>query len=145
MSKEQIQRNIKEYGWHVMFIFDPENAHEDFAYTIGLEESFDHPEIVIFGLEKDSAHAILTDIVTDIKSGISMEPNKRLGDVVGGDYDVMFKPIKSDSFEEYLGTAVEFYGKPFRAHVMFWPDKANVLPTEEGCELTIQNEALEIV
>ncbi|WP_353376432.1 DUF4262 domain-containing protein [Microbulbifer sp. NBRC 101763] len=57
----------------------------------------------------------------------------------------MFKPISSNAYKEYLGTAVNYYGKPFRAQVMFWPGKANILPTEEGCELTIQNEALAIV
>ncbi|WP_444919623.1 DUF4262 domain-containing protein [Microbulbifer sp. CnH-101-G] len=145
MNKEEIQGNIKEYGWHFLFVFDPNGEYQDFSYTIGLEESFGHPEIMIFGLKKDSAHAILADIVEDIKSGVKMEPNKKLGNVIGGDFKVMFKPISSNAYKEYLGTAVNYYGKPFRAQVMFWPDKANILPTEEGCELTIQNEALAIV
>ncbi|GAA5444855.1 hypothetical protein Misp06_03047 [Microbulbifer sp. NBRC 101763] len=77
MNKEEIQGNIKEYGWHFLFVFDPNGEYQDFSYTIGLEESFGHPEIMIFGLKKDSAHAILADIVEDIKSGVKMEPNKK--------------------------------------------------------------------
>jgi len=145
MSKDEIQVNIKEFGWHFIFVFDPDGEHQDFSYSIGLEESFGHPEIIIFGLKKDSAHAIIADIVEDVKSGITMKPNQKLGNVIGGDFEVMFKPISVNAYKEYLGTAVNYYGKPFRALVMFWPDKGNILPTEEGCELTIQNEALAIV
>jgi hypothetical protein len=145
MSKEQIQENIQEYGCHFLFVFDPNGEFQDFSYTIGLEENYGHPEIMIFGLEKESAHAILADIVEDIKSGITMEPNKKLRNVVGGDFEVMFKPITASAYKEYLGTAVDYYGKPFRAQVMFWPDKANVLPTEDGCGVTSQDEALAIV
>ncbi|PRO71507.1 DUF4262 domain-containing protein [Alteromonas alba] len=145
MSKEEIKKNIKEYGWHFLFVFDPNGEHEDFSYSIGLEESFDHPEIVIFGLKKESAHAIISDIVEDIKSGIKMESDKKLGNVIGGNFEVIFKPIKIRAYKEYLGTAVDYYDKPFRAQIMFWPDKSNILPTEDGCEVTIQNEALTIV
>lgn len=145
MSKEEIQRNIQEYGWHFLFVFDPNGEHQDFSYSIGLEESFGHPEIIIFGIKRESAHAIISDIVEDIKSGIAMEPNKKLGNVIGGNFEVMFKPVTATAYKEYLGTAVDYYGKPFRAQVMFWPDKANILPTEGGCEVTIQDEALAIV
>lgn len=145
MSSSKIKNNIDEYGWHFLFVFDPNGEHVDFSYTIGLEESFDHPEIVIFGLKKDSAHGILSAIVDDIKSGVVMEPNKRLPNVIGGDFEVLFKPIVGSAYEDYLGTAVRYYGKPFRAQVMFWPDKNNKLPQDEGCEVTIQDEALQIV
>jgi hypothetical protein len=116
---EKIQGHIKEYGWHFLFVFDPNGVHQDFSYTIGLEESYGHPEIMIFGLKKESAHAILADIVEDIKSGITMETNKKLGNVIGGDLEVMFKPITTSAYKKYLGTAVDYYGKPFRAQIMF--------------------------
>jgi len=145
MSKEKIKENIRKHGWHFLFVFDPNGEREDFSYTIGLEESFNHPEIIVFGLKKDSSHAILTDIVEDIKSGATMESDKKLGNVIGGDLEVMFKPLISSAYKEYLGTAVDYYSRQFRAQVMFWPDKANKLPTESGCEVTIQDEALAIV
>ena len=145
MSSNDIRDNIEEYGWHFLFVFDPNGERENFAYSIGLEERYNHPEIILFGLKQESAHAVLTDVVEDIKSGVNMEPNKRHSNVIGGGFDVLFKPIINSAYSEYLGTAIDYYGKKFRAQVMFWPDKANVLPTEEGCVLTIQNEALGIV
>jgi hypothetical protein len=145
MSKEQIKKSIQDCGWHALSIFDPNGEHQDFSYTIGLEESYGHPEIIIFGLKKETSHAIFSDLVLEIKSGIKFEPNVKLKNVINGNFEVLFKPIIHSAYNEYLGTAVNYYGHPFRALVMFWPDKNNILPTEPGCELSIQNEALTIV
>ena len=116
-----------------------------FSYFIGFEESFKHPEIVIFGLKKEVAYSILSDIAYDLRNGVEYSPNVKLSNVIGGDFDVMFKPVKEDAFNEYLGTAVDYYGRPFRAWVMSWSDKANILPLEEGCKLTVQSEAIDFL
>lgn len=80
-----------------------------------------------------------------LKEGRVFIPNKKTSNVVAGDFDVIFKPIKEEFIPEYAGIAKRYYKKPFRIYVMLWPDKNNTLPTEPGCELTLQNEALKIV
>lgn len=126
-------------------MFDEKGEKPSFSYTIGLEESFSHPEVMIFGLKREQMHAILSDIVNDIKSGRAFEANIKTGNVLAGHFDVLFKPLKSEFLSEYAGIAERYYNRPFRVYVMLWPDKHNILPTEPGCELTVQNEALEIV
>ena len=145
MSIEKIIKDIENFGWHSLFVFDPEGEKANFHYTVGLEESYSHPEILIFGLSQDSGHGILTDLVEEIKSGKPFEPNLKLSEVIGGSFDVMFKPVRNPLDIEYLAGAQNYYKKNFRAYVMFWPDKENVLPTEKTCTVTTQNEALEIV
>ncbi len=145
MSSGDIQKHIDEYGWHCLYVFDPDGEKNEFSYSIGFEESFGHPEIIIFGLKREVAHSILSDIASDLRNGATFEPNVKLNNVIGGDLDIMFKPVKQAAFDDYLGTAVRFYQRPFRAWVMLWPDKTNILPDEEGCELTVQDEALGIV
>ncbi|MEJ1464577.1 MAG: DUF4262 domain-containing protein [Candidatus Sedimenticola sp. (ex Thyasira tokunagai)] len=140
-----IEDNIKKYGWQYQFVFDEAGENADFSYTIGLEESFSHPEIMIFGLKKDQMHSILSDLVDDIKRGRVFNPNKKTGDVVAGDYEVIFKPLKEEYIPEYAGVAERYYKKTFRVYIMLWPDKNNLLPTEPNCELTVQNEALQII
>jgi len=140
-----IRDNIEKYGWQYQYVFDENGKKPSFSYTIGLEESYSHPEIMIFGLKKDQMHDILSDLVNDIKEGREFEPDLKTSDVVSGNFEVIFKPLKQELFSEYAGTAVDYYKKPFRAYVMFWPDKHNILPTEAGCELTVQNEALKVV
>ena len=145
IQKMSIEENIKKYGWQYQYVFDETGEKQDFSYTIGLEESFSHPEIMIFGLKREQMHQILTDLVNDIKEGRVFKPNEKTSDIVAGDYEVIFKPLKEEYLPEYAGIAVDYYKKPFRVYVMLWPDKNNILPTEPDCEVTVQDEALQIV
>ena len=140
-----VEENIKKYGWQYQYVFDKAGEKQDFSYTIGLEESFSHPEIMIFGLKREQMHQILSDLVNDIKEGRVFKPNEKTGDIVAGGYEVIFKPLKEEHLPEYAGIAADYYKKPFRVYVMLWPDKNNILPTEPRCELTVKNEALQIV
>ena len=145
MSTEQIQSDIAEFGWHFIHVFDPDEDLQDFSYSVGFEQTFKHPEVMIFGLPRESSHAIISEIAEDIKNGITFKTDERLKNVIGGDFEVMFKPVAQAGFDSHLGAAQGFYNVPFRALVMFWPDKDNRLPFDAGCENTVQNEALTIV
>ncbi|WP_394175917.1 DUF4262 domain-containing protein [Thalassotalea litorea] len=142
---KKISKNIEEHGWQFQFVFDENGEKVDFAYTIGFEETFAHPEIMIFGLKKETMHTILADIAYELKSGKVFTPNNRIPDVISGGLDVMFKPLKNECIADFAGIASQYYDKPFRVLVMLWPDRNNILPTEANCELTIQNEALKVV
>ena len=100
---------------------------------------------MIFGLGKETMHSILSDIASDLSKGHKFAENKKLKNVLSGDFDVLFKSVKQESIPIYAGAASDYYERSFRVLVMFWPDKSNILPTESGCELTVQNEALTIV
>jgi hypothetical protein len=145
MSSTSIKEHIQKYGWRFQYVFDAEGEKEDFAYTIGLEESFGHPEIMIFGLERDTMHSLLQEVVNAVRGGSVFKPGQRYAEILSGDYDVMFKPLKGSAYPEYAGMATDYYERPFQIYVMLWPDKNNVLPTESGCQLTVQDEALKIV
>lgn len=145
MSNESIKENIQKHGWQCQYVFDANGEKAGFSYSIGFEESFDHPEIMIFGLKRETMHSILSNIASDIKEGRKFEEGIRTGDVLSGEFEVIFKSVIEEFLPEYAGIATRFYNKPFRMMVMFWPDKSNILPTEVGCKLTVQNEALKIV
>ncbi len=145
MNEESIKNNIVKYGWQFQFVFDSEGDKPDFSYSIGFEETYKHPEVMIFGLKRETMHSILSDIANDLSKGRKFLADIRTNDVLSGEFEVMFKLVKNEFLPEYTGIASQYYNKQFRAMVMFWPDKSNVLPTEEGCTLTVQNEALAIV
>ena len=140
-----IEKNIKKYGWHFISVFDPEGEKENFSYTVGFEETYSFPEIIVFGLNKDSAHGICTDIANHLASGKSYPINTKIKDVIGGDYEVMFKEIQPEKYNGYLNGGLNYYSQQFRACVMFWPDKNGIFPFEKGYMLNAQNEALQIV
>lgn len=141
----KVRNDIEQYGWHCLNVWPQKgDARPGFSYTIGLSHSYGHPEIMIFGLG-DRAHGILTGCANLIKEGVRFFPNQPNSEVLSGNYEVIFKPMRNECFAEYLGTALRFYGRrPFEALVMFWPDKEHRFPWESS-EPNLQAEALQIV
>ena len=145
-TDDKITNDIRDYGWHCLHVA-PRVGKEgaSFTYTIGLVSTYHHPELMIFGLERDKSHGVLCECVEMIKSGTQFPINERVSDVLARDFEVMFKPIRKEYFGEYLGTAVRHYGhKEFVAYVLFWPDKENQFVWESS-ELPSQSEALHVV
>ena len=141
----RVRTDVEEFGWHCVNVWPVAgDERPGFSYTIGLTESYEHPEIMIFGLE-DQAHALLTECAELIKQGTTFEPDVPNSEVLAGGYDVIFKSVRRDCFHEYLGAALRFYGdRPFEALIMFWPTKDGQFPWELK-ERNLQSEALHAV
>lgn len=150
MIKEEFMAKMKadvgKFGWHCLSVFPTEDDEgEIFTYTVGLTETFNHPEIMIFGLSKDTAHGILADCVERIRNGGVFLPSEEYSNVIGGGYKVVFKRVKSECLSEYFGMAGRYYeGKDFSGLIMFWPSKNHRFPWDEP-ESVAQREALTIV
>jgi hypothetical protein len=54
---------IRTYGWQLTQITGP----NPWSYTIGLLESYDHPELMVTGLELDMQNTVIRKIVDSIK------------------------------------------------------------------------------
>ena len=145
-ANEKVALDIQKFGWQCLHVAP--RIGEDgafFTYSIGLTESYKHPEILIFGLEKEKAHGILTECVDMIKSGMRFPIDEPVADVLAREFCVVFKPIRKDCFDQYLGTAVRYYGhQNFDAYVLFWPDKENCFVWDSS-RLSSQSEALDII
>jgi hypothetical protein len=142
----KVAEDIEKYGWHCLHVA-PRVGEEgsSFTYTIGLAATYQHPELLIFGLERDKSHGILSECVEMIRAGTHFPIDERVADVLARDFDVTFRPIRKEHFGEYLGTAVRYYGHDeFGAYVLFWPDKDNNFVWQSS-ELPSQTEAMTVV
>ena len=93
-----------------------------------------------------SSHALLDECAQALRSGHIFREDALDDSVLSGGYKVMFKQVKARHFNEYLGTAVRYYGsKPFKAMVMFLPDKNNALPWEDSYDGMAADEPVGIV
>ncbi len=144
---EKAEKDIEQYGWSAMYVdADSENGIETFSHTIGFEETYKHPEIIIFGLPAESAHAILSAIAHEIKQGESMPLHTPVGNILGGDFKVIFKPFDPGAHGDYLNVAVGSYKtSEFRTQLMLWPDKNGQFPTEAGYSISGQRSALQLI
>src|SRR5689334_13370265 len=63
---DEIDRSVVQHGWHAIGVDDHEPP---FLYTIGLISQFQHPELVILGLEGKTAHPLVARSVEMIRNG----------------------------------------------------------------------------
>ncbi len=131
-AKKRIIDDIKEYDCHLALL-ESDGYLPAFTYTIGLYEKFQHPEIIIFGLETNIMGHILNDLRDEIKKGEAYEPNKTYSGLLEG-YEIQFLEVKKENYRDYLGYAAWYYKKSFDFPVlqMIWPDKESKWPWENG-------------
>jgi hypothetical protein len=137
---EEIAEIVRQYGWYAASINDHKPP---FLYTIGLMETCRHAEFIIFGLEADNAHALLSGLVREIRTGKSFaEPGLYSVNLGGDEHRVGFRRVHPTQHPLYLGFAMGFLrnvGRLGELQAMqgFWPDSARKFPFEVGCELAV--------
>ncbi len=145
-QNQRIADNIRAHGWHCLHIRPVEDHQDRFTYSIGFGESYNAPEVMIFGLPPEKAQAALNECAWLLRKGHAIRTDVEDGNILSGGYNVIFKSIRPEHFNEYLGTAVRYYqGKPFDAVVMFLPDKQHRFPWDEGYDYMPMDEALAMV
>jgi hypothetical protein len=129
-EKDAIEK-IETYGWMVMNIKD-EPGKSGWSYTIGMYETYGHPEIIIFGMSVDSRHSILNWIGKNIKEGKPFAAEQE-HDWVLTEYGCWSKPVQKRWYYSLLGWARWFYQTKdqqdnFPCVQALWPDKHGKYP-----------------
>ncbi len=120
---------IEEHGWRVVLIPEDEDG-PGFAYSVGLFRNFEHPEIIIFGLDLELMHGLINNMGEDVRNGSTFETGRRVEDVLEG-YAVEFREVARRHHREYLGYAGWFYGgENFPAIQCVWPDMEGRFPDD---------------
>jgi len=135
-----VSDNVERFGWHCISINDIGPA---FLYTIGLMKTFNHPEAIIFGLEPDAGHSILSVLVSNLRDGSRYETAGKYDDVLDG-FPVGVRPVHESHHETYLGYAMGFCHEigrigELQAVQLFWPDRKGRFPFEPNCDLDVDN------
>lgn len=132
-GEDLIHQHIAEYGWHVVLI-EAENEEPAFAYSIGLYHSFRHPEIIAFGLKRDTLHSLINVCGDRIKDGETLPLDEPVDDVLA-DYPCIFKLVPREHYREHVGYARWFYkGDEFPLIQLVWPDRDRRFPWQDGVE-----------
>lgn len=104
-----------------------------YGYTIGFEQTFGFPEVVIVGLKPVAAKG-LAGLVADLLRGGTQIP---IGELFRGLYDgeqrAALLPVDVDAMGSMFASASAWYGdQPFRVVQLVWPDRIGWLPWEPG-------------
>lgn len=127
-AEEFIQSAVRGHGWAVQLIA-PGDDEPGFAYTVGLFRSFGHPELIVFGLPDEVAHAVLNEFGERARAGAELRSGDRIPEVLEH-YDVLVRGVRhAESFRCHVGYALSFYqGAEFPLLQVVWPDKEGRFP-----------------
>lgn len=127
----RVRSDVETFGWHVAKIQGDEKA-PPWAFTIGLEERFEHPEILIFGMELDLLHKLLDHIGEMVKRGRIFGHDERAVGVLD-DHAPLFRAVLPKWYGPFVGNAGWYYQeRDFRVLQCFWPDVDGLMPWEPG-------------
>jgi hypothetical protein len=129
---------VLEHGWFRTNVFEDDDG-PGFSYTTGFWLGVKAPEIIVFSLKSEIAHAVLWDLYRAAAAGTVFPVGQRLSNVFGN-IDAVFLPVAKPLYPEHLGWSRWFYGSddwPCVQHV--WPDAHGKFPWEAGYEVRFAN------
>lgn len=130
---EQTKLNITKFGLQVIMVTST-NYSPSFAYSIGLTKSYNHPEIICFGLSNNLAHEIINDVAEIVKKGEIIESGKIYSEFFK-DSRATFLEVDRENISDYFGAGLNYYGNyKFNALQLIWTDRNDKFPWEEYFE-----------
>jgi hypothetical protein len=126
-SEQKVIDDIAEHGWHCVNVL-AEGEHVGHAFTVGLFQSYGHPELIIFGLPSKIAHQILTIAADAAKACTPLDLTKPSDDLLKN-YSCCFAEVPLSEYYEHVGYARWYYqGNGFPLYQIVWPSKTGLFP-----------------
>lgn len=130
---EKVRKDVEVFGWHLLLVTG-DAGEPSFLFTIGLWESYQHPEIVLFVPSHDPQEMAgnLQVVVEHVRRGKHFRPQE-VSEGLFGHFPGAFRTVAKVWYPLFLGTAMAYYGGDgFPALQLFWPDPEGLYPWEDG-------------
>lgn len=133
----RLQEGIEKRGW----IAIPVSAEIPFCYTVGLTETYDHPEFIMKGrFDPHQMISIIGEAVTKLEEDRDAFDHIEVGGVIKvmidgelRDGSIGCMPVKEEEKIDHLYRASTRYGDDsFDALQLIFPDPAGLLPWNHG-------------
>ncbi len=131
----EIPETIEEHGWFVALVNDESTTPTTyFAYTIGLEQTQDHPELIMVGNSPDMLPSLINEVGNRIKRGDLLRDGSEISELIAGSVCIS-KSMHSTWYRDYLGYGLWYHGhENFEVMQIFWPDDKGRFPWELDCD-----------
>ena len=124
-------RDVNTTGWHIARVA-PAGDHHGWAFSVGFAQTFDHPEVAIFGLPDDVTRALLGTIGQQLRAGRTFRDGHEDASLAPP-FRFLFRTIDVAWQAAVLPVASWFYGdRPFSSVQLFWPDRNHKFPWDAG-------------
>lgn len=129
----QTKVHIEKYGLSVVKLESTKYL-PSFAYSVGLTKTFNHPEIICFGLRTELLHQLINDVAEIIKEEGKLNPNKEYDNIFENSR-AKFLQIDKRNIEDYFGVAIKYFETTeINGLQLVWTDRNNKFPWEDGFE-----------
>lgn len=124
---------IRQSGWIATHV-QAGAASPSFTYTTGLWATRGLPEMIVFGLDMESAHRAFTTVLEKEQRGDRAAPARPVDELVDGRRAVLLGTDRC-KHAEFMPLTGWFYDHPgFPCEQLVLADAKGVLPWEEGCD-----------
>jgi len=144
-EKERLVRDdVREYGWSFIYVIDDEGNELPFGYSVGLFESYGHPEIIIVGFTE----ALANPVVDSMGCGIAEEGKRyeagRYYDDILQRVDCYMHRVRKDCYADYVGWDLWYYrGDDFPLLQCVYPCDKGLFPWDPAASRTlIENQPI---
>lgn len=136
--EEKIGWMIETNGWAIEPVSpvpDSDPPVPAYSYSIGLPAAATFPDVAVFGLTPVAAKGLIDLVARARQGGTELPLGAELIGLLDNDLRCLFAPIDLAEWEPMFPTATVWYGEaPFEMVQLLYPDRAGVLPYEDGYE-----------
>lgn len=119
--------DIAAHGCHVLHVLE-EGDLPPFAYSVGIQQTSQAPEVIVVGLQRPVAHFVVNEYNSRVRASESFMPGTLYAGFLEG-FDVQFAPVERSHYRDYLGWARWLYrGDEFPALQLIYPSTSGAWP-----------------
>lgn len=126
-SERKLLDDIAKYGWHGIHIL-AEGDQGPYLFTVGLFNTYQHPELLVYGLKREVAHQVIWNAVGGLPKGERLDLDKPTDELLEG-YSCCFVEVPKATYYEYVGFARwYYYGNDFPLYQIVRPSRDGHFP-----------------
>ena len=124
--------DIEQFGLHIMNVLE-DGDQPNFSYSLGLWHTYKHPEVIIFGLDRDISGWILNEISRNLQAGgEEYQVGEYYPDFLEG-FEITFFEVPKSQYQNHVGWDLWLYNGPnFPLIQCVWPGTDGIFPWEDG-------------
>ncbi|MEK8035004.1 DUF4262 domain-containing protein [Ideonella sp. DXS29W] len=131
-NDKRVADDIREYGCHVISVFDPEEKQPAFSYSVGIQEMTGAPEAIVIGVQPSLGHFMVNEYNRQVRAGTKFERGVLYSGFLAG-FSIYIEPVKPSRLHDYaLGCDRYYKGKPFSTVQLIYPTTTGVWPWQAG-------------
>lgn len=138
-TRERIAADVRTMGWSVVGVLG-DKKEPPWAYTIGLWQSYQVPELVVCGVDLESACRWLNDLASRMRDGECLPTETPMYGIYGPPQRIVLREVRDDWMSGLLVQIPLYYGDGMPAEQVVWSDHEGRFPGQPGFDRKLRNK-----